>query len=225
MKKILTIAALTAFGVASYAQGLVNLNYTGSTFLISTNTAGGVSGKVNGAGAYYFELLDSTSTSLASSANQIYGNAQNFALWTDSTLLGQNGIGLNAGKLTGASSGAAANWAPAQSAAAFGAPDSYILVGWSANYGTTWSQVASLIQSGSLASGGYFGVSAIGVNVAGGNGAGAVNIWGNQTGTQGYGLNSGFLLNQVVPAPEPTTIALGAIGGASLLFLRRRKQA
>jgi len=230
MKKILTIAAVVGLGaLASYAQGLVSISDSGSGTLISTNGAalGQGSGVLNGANAsqYYFELLDSTSTTLASTANQIYGNSVNFALWTDSTLTGQNGFGIsNKGKLTAPTGGAnASNWAPAVSSSVFGAPDSYIVVGWSAAYGSSWSAVSAAIQQGDLAAGGYYGVSAVGINVAGGNGAGVVNLWGNQTATPGYGESTGFNLNGVVATPEPATLVLAGLGGLSLLALRRKK--
>jgi hypothetical protein len=223
MKKIIAIASVAAMAsVASFAQGLVSINYTGSSLLVSTNGGAGATGKIVGANSYYFELLDSTSTTLASTANQIYGNALNAALWTDSAVTGASGAGLSAGKVLGSASAAAGNWAAAPSAAAFSAPDSYIIVGWSANYGSSWANIATAVANGTLGSlgAGWFGDSAIGINVAGGNGASAINLWGNQTATPGYGLSAGFALT---PTPEPATMVLAGLGGLSLLALRRKK--
>jgi hypothetical protein len=226
MKKILAITGI-ALGVAtaSYAQGLVTISATTAT--VTTNSASNASGNATGNGAYLFELLDSANTSLASTANQIYGNSANFALWTDSTVSGANGFGLNAGKVTASSSATAANWPAAGVSYALSTADSYIIVGWSSSYGANWAAVSSAIQNGTLAAGGYYGVTAIGVSAAGGgpNSLGAPNLWANSaTGVPGQGLQTpGLVLNQVVATPEPATMALFALGGASVLLFRRRK--
>jgi hypothetical protein len=222
MKKTLAITALAVItATVSYAQGLVSISLTGGN-LVTTNSALGVSGKTTGVNAFYYELLDSTAI-LGSTANQIYGSASNFALWTDSTVSGVNGTGISAGKVTSGSSVAALNWAVGQASYALSTPDSYIIVGWSANYGTTWSAVANQIEQGTLAAGGYFGVTAVGVSAAGGGTSSlpAANLWNNSTGVAGQGLSAGLILTQVVP--EPCTMALLGLGGLSLLVIRRRK--
>ena len=229
MKKILIILSIgVCSAVAANAQGLVSLSDTGSGTLISTNgsNVGQGTGPISGPNGsqYFFEVLDSTSTSLASTANQIFADSVNFALWTDSTVSGQNGYGfINQGKIMASVSGVNANnWAAAPNVAQYGAPDSYMVVGWSANFGSTWSAVSSDIEYGELDDG-WYGTSAIGINVAGGNGNGVVNLWGNQTGIPGDGLSSGFALEYIEFIPEPATMALLGLGGLSLLALRRKK--
>jgi hypothetical protein len=104
----------------------------------------------------------------------------------------------------------------------------YLIVGWSAIEGTTWSQVANLINGSGLKAGGYFGTSLAAYNYSGGgpSSLAAVNLLNapGQTGLAGAGLPSGFQLNLVTtPVPEPGTMALTALGGVSLLLFRRRK--
>ncbi len=52
---------------------------------------------------------------------------------------------------------------------------SVIIVGWSANYGTTWASVSNAIANGGL-SDGYYGVSTIGTSYAGGRSAGLPSV-------------------------------------------------
>jgi len=223
MKKTLIIAAVAALAaVSTQAQGLVTINQTSQ--VVRTNTTGGTSGFVDGSGAYNFALLYSTSTSLASSANQIYGNTANFNLWVDAGVTGANGFGLNRGKLTAAASATATGWtAPGLT---YDNLRSVIIVGWSASYGASWSAIAAGVSAGNLAAGGFFGVTALGTSFAGG-GAGslpAVNAWnaGGQPGATGI-VPLQLTLNQIAAVPEPSTMALAALGGASLLLFRRRK--
>jgi len=212
MKKILTIAAVVALGtVASYSQGLVSISQP--TAKISTNTALNVTGLVDGSGQFNFELLYANVGIAASATNILV--AGNLALWTDSTVSGVNGFGLNRGKLTAGGSVAAAGWtAPGVT---YDNARAFIIVGWSASYGT-WANVVSAIDGSGLTAGGFFGTTALGTGFAGGGSVPlvAVNEWANVPGGT-------LVLNQVVAAPEPGTLALSALGGASLLLFRRKK--
>jgi len=214
MKKILALTALVAMGaIATYAQGLVSIAQ--STAIVSTN--GPTIGQITGTGAYAFELLYSTDLTLTSAANAINGSPSTLALWTDSTVTGINGTGLNHGKITASASAAATGWtAPGLT---YDNQRSVIVVGWStAQYGSTWAGLVSqLTQAGGLAAGGYFGVTTVGQMAAGGGSGSlpAVNAWSV--------LPTAFTLNQVTATPEPATIALAGLGGLSLLALRRKK--
>jgi hypothetical protein len=224
MKKILTIVAVVALGaMASYSQGLVSIALTGGT-LVTTNSGGSspVSGKAYGSGAsaFYYELLIA-SPSIATTANNIT-SAANLALWSDSGVSGVSGAtSLHSGWITSATSASATGWAAP--GASYDNEMAYMIVGWSANLGTTWSAVAALIDSTGLTQGSYFGYTPVCYNYAGGGNSSliAVNMWGNATGTTGFGQSSPLVLTQVVP--EPCTMALLGLGGLSLLVIRRRK--
>jgi hypothetical protein len=225
MKKILTIAAVVALGtVVSYSQGLISINSAVSQ--VSTNTTAGVSGKATGAGnPFLFEVLYSSDTTLTGSANNILGaingGSNNIALWTDSTVSGNNGTGLGGGKIVSGSSVAATGWTVP--GVVYDNARAVIVVGWSASYGANWTTVASLIQGAGLSAGGFFGTSAVGLSYAGGGSSGlpAVNVFAG--GGAGGIIPNTFLLNQVTIIPEPTTMALAGLGGLSLLLFRRRK--
>jgi len=213
MKKIFTIGALVAVGaMASHAQGLITISQTSA--VIKTNTTANVTGNVSGTSAYTFEALYSSNLSLNSTNNQVL-NPANLSLWTDTGVSGVNGTGLNAGKLTSAASAAATGWTVP--GAVYDNQRSVIIVGFSSTYGT-WANVVAAINGSGLTPGGFFGATSIGLSFAGG-GAGSLpaqNLWAGITPTS-------LVLQQVVPTPEPTTMALAALGSAAMLLIRRRK--
>ena len=97
----------------------------------------------------------------------------------------------------------------------------------SLNYDTTANQVVLTVLTTSFASGSSATVSATVNGTAINLGANANITWG--AGGQNYiqfedYQNSGFGMNNLVisTVPEPSTMALAALGGASLLFWRRR---
>jgi hypothetical protein len=96
-----------------------------------------------------------------------------------------------------------------------------MLVGWSANLGSTWSAALANLNAGS----GWTGVAEFGESAVGtitpdpvGSSPGTA-VFGNP------GINSSTLtpLDAVTTVPEPTTLALSALGGLSLLAFRRKK--
>jgi hypothetical protein len=226
MKKTLIIASVLALGaIASQAQGLVSISLGGGT-LVNTNTGAGLGniqpgqvGKAYGSGTagFYYELLvSSTAQPDLTASGTSLGN------WLDTGVFGTSGISaLQGGKITSGASVTANNW-PAPSGATEDDQRFVEIVGWSGNYGTTFSAFLTSYQAG-LANGGYFGVEG-GQNVAGGGPSGlpSVNQWGNQTGANGLGFNSGLVLN-LVNTPEPASMVLAGLGGLSLLALRRKK--
>jgi len=209
MKRILTICALGAFGLSAYAQGIVSLQETAVTVNTnSTSFAGGTTGRIGStANSYYFELLVESDPTGSTTLPSISGLTA-LSSWTDSSVAGTNYTGLNAGHVNGIapSPGAAVNgWAA-------GTTNFVVVVGWSANEGTTWSQVENEIENNTLVSG---------INTALGYGEGYITAGGNPPANLIFGPNPGevgvLTLSAVpVPSPEPATMALAAIGGASL---------
>jgi hypothetical protein len=142
-------------------------------------------------------------------------------LWMDSGVSGVSGATLTgSSKIVSGSSVAAIGWA--EPGPSYDNPMAVMVVGWSAIYGSTWSAVSSLLTGAGLSSDGYFGVTAVGVNTAGGGTATlpAVNQWINGGGYAGY-QPLGVLI--LTPGPEPSTMVLAGLGGLSLWLLRRRK--
>jgi len=238
MKKILTFTALAVGLLASYGQGTLKVYNISATYAISTNTGtsifaggtqtGGTSGKLAlpaTGNLYYFALLaapysPSTTTTNPSTFAGLSGSFVAVAGISNSTVAGGiSGPGGNAGSaVTGWAAPTDANYNTA-------AEMNYILVGWSANLGATWASIATQLAGG-WGGNGYFGVSSLGYGYSGGgpNSLPTPSIWSVTTAEPG-GLTTGFSLYAVAPAgvPEPSTLALAALGGASLLLFRRRK--
>jgi hypothetical protein len=175
---------------------------------------------------YYYELLYFATAN--NGGIQVAGNSapsNSFATlfgggWLDTGLEATNAI--TAGRLAGVAftSSAAVPWANGQT-------DSVVLVGWSANLGTTWLSVSNTLANwNNTIPGAFFGVSTAGyINPATGNpGAGPF-----ATAAQSYGLpiNEGSTVGPMtlyaMPVPEPGTMALAGLGGLGLLLFRRRK--
>lgn len=239
MKKIiLTTFACVSFASICFPQGAVILNTTSP--LVTTNN-GVVSGAASGSSTYYYAVLDMTQSQYAglnpsqqSSLTNLYSSSI-LPLWTYSGVNGNN-VSLHPGGIAGnatASGNTASNWAEPtvnQTYNTASSYDYYVIVGWSANEGTSWLTVSNELATSSMVSGpgSWFGVSMLAYNYAGVPGAGsqpaAVNLWGTSTtGLAGSGGVTGLVLTPVTAVPEPSTIALAALGGASLLLFRRRK--
>jgi hypothetical protein len=96
-----------------------------------------------------------------------------------------------------------------------GSTADFIVRGWSATAGATYAEALATFNGPTAV--GFFGVSRIGNNIVLSDGAGIpvttlFGVGGNQIG--------GFNL---VPVPEPSSMALAGLGAASLLIFRRRK--
>jgi hypothetical protein len=229
MKKlVLTTLAISGLSVAAFAQGVVN--WTGAAGFVVGQTngtayssftpsgsgnPGGTVGNTGGTTAgltYYYELL------VSSSAVAVPTTVAGLAAWSDTGLGATDGTSSN-GRITqtAGTTASTANNLPA------GATENDILVGWSANLGTTWASALADLQSDSGWVGtGYFGISALG-NITGIASPGPGNaVFGTSPGQIAAQSPTQLELNQLA-VPEPTSIALAAIGGASLLMFRRKK--
>jgi len=234
MKKlILTSLAMVAGVTLGYSQGAITIASTAPGFLISTNGSSlpvpeGIGAAGTGANTYYYDVL---ATAYTGTPATTYA-ALSSSLWTDTGVLAANS-GLTKGGVgnPGTTTSAANTFgSPTGSAYSTAATEYYVIVGWSANEGTTWATVKNELSTGvwnTPPGTGWFGASPLAYNEAGGaNGLSTVNLLSGGsafTGLAGSGLTGGFQLLPVVPSPEPTTIALGVMGGLSLLALRRKK--
>ena len=223
MKKIVFAALLGAFALQGYSQGvgLVNMSNASAAPTTTNYNNGSASGNAMGAGNFYYELLIASSLpstngmtiTVGASGITSAANPLNFS-FTDSTVSGTNTAAGTGGRFSGGSASGVS--VPGTLA---GVTYYDLVVGWSASLGTTWSAVASQINN--WHSTGYFGYSVMGSFVAGGSLAGG----GTQPTPQIMSATTipGFSMFNVTPVPEPGTLALAALGGASLLLFRRRK--
>lgn len=202
MKKRLALAVLLGIASMSFGQGYVSFANT-STTRVSND---GLLQAAAPVGSYYYELIVAPQGTL-SVPNNLSG-------WTGVALGTNTAI---AGRMFGnnVDSSAAvqvAGYAPGTTAA-------FAVVGWSANLGSTYADVLAWWNGGY---GSYvpsypalFGISAVAPAVGlAPFGDPYNNVWG---GIQGMNLYS------VAVAPEPGTLALAALGAATLLRFRRRQ--
>ena len=231
MKKILAIIALASVAAASVqAQGLVIFG-NGSTSRVSTNSTvgGAASGLVSAtAGGFYYALFYSTSASnvggstaavVGSSASGYVFNAANSASWTQVTSLGTN---TTAGRFLGSASDA--NSATAVNGLAGGSAANFVVIGWSANLGSSVSALIASLAAGNWSGTAYLGQSVVSGSLTAGNGALVPTpaLFGPSAPAM-----QGFTAGQLAPVaavPEPGTMALAALGGASLLLFRRKNK-
>ncbi len=222
---IIVFYALTVW--TGFGQGYVDFrNNTGQN--ISTNNTQDIYGNstlLNGSGltfgnvtapqGYYYVLLMQPYSS---------GPTNNP---TASTLLSSGwlfaGIGAtntsNAGRLGGGAAALTLANDPT------GSGNQFVVAGWSSNVATNglagWLTVSNELSAGAWTTlnnlAGYFGVSQVGTGAGSASSSSPELLFGGTTGIQ-----SGWNLN-LVPIPEPATLALAAFGGLSLLLFRRRK--
>jgi hypothetical protein len=219
MKKLLVISAVVAAAAGANAQGLISFNNTSSAVSkISVNTTPGsaVSGLTGGAaGSYYYALFYSTTTAVDAGAGLVSTATTVPAYVTSNNSFSFSGAyaqsSATAGRVTGSASQAVNGVGLAGSA-------NFVIIGWSANIGSTVASLAAYLAAPSLISGnyGYVGESSV-VNLTLGDG-GSVPTPNALSGS----AIPGFVLGAVAPAPEPTTIALAGLGGLSLLAFRRK---
>lgn len=232
MKKlVLTTVCAMAMAGAVLGQGFVSWGTPFGSITAQTNStayspfyplagsppAGGAVGVTvssTSGSVYYYELLY---TSFSGSQATIPTLAS-LLTWGDTGLAATNGS--VAGRLTpiAANTQAAVPWAA-------GATDSIVLVGWSANLGSSWGVVSNELATLSSFSGGsFFGISTTGYIAAGSANPGTTVF---AAGANAFGLPIQSLLTQLYALPtipEPTTLALAGLGGLSLLLFRRQRK-
>jgi hypothetical protein len=237
MKKLVltTVCALAVTG-AAFAAGNVSWTGPSAAFITAqTNstayspllgggaTGSGAVGVTSGAGVnpagYYYELLYTTYSGTQATIPSLSA----LLAWNDTGLSATNGN--TAGRLADVNpnAGAQVPWSP-------GTTDSIVLVGWSADLGTTWGVVSNELATGSyktvLGSNlGFLGVSTTGfitpfdTSTSPGSG-----VFGNGDVGQGTPIFSTNTQLFLLPVPEPTTLALAGLGGLSLLLFRRQRK-
>jgi hypothetical protein len=231
MKKTLIIITVALGVVASgLSQGFTTCSGGGNAATrVSTNsTAGGpaVGSTANISGLYYYALFASTQAS-GLSATAATGTTGTYIFGNIGTNPGNSwelvGFGTNiasAGRYVPATQGNSDAGQGALNAdssltvqgIAGGNTADLIAIGWSANIGNTVAAVQAWYANPTFT--GYIGQSSMASDVLGdGNLVPTPQVW-NAAPT--------FLLG-VVPVPEPGTMALAALSGASLLLFRRRK--
>ena len=229
MKKTLVTIALSSIVAAStYAQGLVVFNNTSTTKISTNSVAGGAATgtTVATAGAFYYALFFSaTATTVNGSASAVAPTATAIGTyvtsdgnWTANGILGSSSA--STGRF--ASTSPNGDGSTTVTGLAAGATGNFVVLGWSANIGTTLSDLTAWLAAPTFQAGQtyYVGESIVGTQTAG-NGGSIPNP--GLFGTVSPGI-SGFTLGAVAaPIPEPGTMALAALGGASLLLFRRKK--
>ena len=231
MKKILTlVAAVAGFSAVSYGQGTVlfsttasaasktsvNSSVGGTTFALTPTTstyyyalfASATANTVLGSSA---AIVGGTGASLASGASYVFNDAN----WTFISygLSSATGAGKFASSGTVNSDGSTTiSFATAASSI------NVVAVGWSSNIGSTVASLEAFFAGTSGQTSGFTGE--VAVNTIS---AGSVPGSGNATANNVFSGITGLKLGEVTPTPEPTSIALGVMGGLSLLALRRKK--
>ena len=243
MKKILltSLFAIAISGVAM-AQGTVNWgSISFASFTAQTNStqqsavfgngASTGNGAVGGTASaslvsgnnnlFYFELLTKAQPVAGVSTPQPT-TLSSLQTWSDAGLGATNAQTAGRLAVTVPNAAATVGWAN-------GTTNYIMMVGWSASLGSTWAAALANLQNSSYLSGltapAYFGTSTTGfINPSTSTTAGqAVFGAAGAGGTPIISLNTQLYLVGVTATPEPGTMALAALGGASLLLFRRRK--
>jgi hypothetical protein len=227
MKKIiLAVSLATAMAASSYAQGLVF--FASSTQNTSTNNTlaqlgNTASGRIAGVGNFYFALFYSaTATTVGGTQTGAIQGTNGVYAWSDSnwTMIGST-IATNtasAGRFAAAVPNA--DGSTTIPTVASGSTAQFLVIGWSSNLGGSIAALQNALTTPGMA--GFLGESEVSGSIALGNG-------GSNPTPQLFGAAlpnlQGFTLGSfaVASTPEPGTLALAALGGASLLAFRRKK--
>lgn len=196
-KTLITSACVLAVSGAAFAQGVVSWStinpndmsaQTNSTVLspfsppgatLAANIQASIGGTSTTADSFYYELLYNT----AATQQTAPASMAALATWTSAGLEAVNNTG-TAGRLQnlGATTAAAVPWAQ-------GTYDSIVLVGWSANLGSTWATAYANLQNyANLAPTlgvAFFGVSTTGYITPNTSPASGATLWGSAANPNG----------------------------------------
>jgi len=240
MKKILLASICATLTGVSFGQGFINWGtITPTYFSAATNSTqysslsqalgggaaatggavGGVASGVSGGPVYYYSLL--------------YANGTVAAPTTTSALSAWSTVNSGSGPLMATNSssttvGRVASEGVAGTSLANlnnGTTYSVLMVGWSANLGSTWTTVENELVNWATAQTSVVGQAFFGESSVGAYNPGAAAPGNTPFGTVASGLiNSPNTPLYVLATPEPTTMALVGVGGAALLAFRRKNK-
>jgi hypothetical protein len=224
MKKLLTIAALAGVASLSYGQGYVNFTSQvgagGSTNSVGSSNGGsgptGVTTKNSATATYYYALFTAPTTAATLGAT-VTGDPTTSG-WTFTGDYATNGSkgNFSGNGATDTSSVTVPGYGPGSTA-------DFMIVGWSANIGSTWAAAEAVLDgtppAGASGYGGYYNIgdSTVGQQVL----APAGGPYNNVLGAASSGEVPGIVLG-TYPVPEPCTFALCGLGAAALVIFRRR---
>jgi len=225
MKKlIIAIGIIATAAISAQAQGSVVLGNSNGTRVSTNGVVGGAATGLVGANTaqtFYYALF-ATTTLTGSTATAAVGTNGVYAFssggsWQNAGQLATNGA---AGRLFATTPNT--DGSVSASGVGGGSAGFFTVIGWSGNIGSTVSSLQAYLLNPTFNA--WVGQSVVsGSLVAGTLGSTpAVGLWGATTpNIQGFTL--GLVAGSVAPVPEPGTMALAALGGASLLLFRRKK--
>jgi hypothetical protein len=227
MKTFVTALSLVIFAATALAQnGYINIqNNLATTFHTNTVASGGSSGNI--IGSFYFEVLTapSTVTSVDAALSDLLSGT-----WSDTGVSGTNS---GTGREIGGGTTSANNWGA-------GVQQSFIVVGWSGNLGSTWAQVRdeALVPILRLqaANGSYFwaaedilysgflGATTVGSAIAGQDASSAAFLFGRPVVSDPQVPIPILTTTELyeIAVPEPGMLAFTSMGVGGLLLFRRR---
>lgn len=195
MKKLLLLAAFLASSASLFAQGQVAFANTASTAfrMWTNNPSGTASNLTSGANAYRFGLYAAQGAGQPAGSLQLVGLATNIAL---------------PGYFSGGN--------PFAMPAPFASGDiiTFQIKGWTLAGGLDYASAVTAQNSNPTGIG--LGQSGLGQTVLTANPAPPASLFGTAPGQ----ISNGF---GIVPAPEPSSIALGLLGLGAIALFRRRK--
>jgi len=227
-KTIMIMAAVSGFSAAAFGQGTVIFGTSGTAAskVSITDSFGGTSLTLApAADTFYYALFASaTASSVLGSTSALIGvsppHFANYVFYDSNwTFVSYGDSTGGAGRFfaTGSLNSDESVTIPFATA---GSPINLAALGWSANIGSTYQSVEAFLAGGLFVNG-LVGESAV-ATIPAGNVPGTGFITPEFLFGTGPGQVGGLILGPVIP--EPTTLALGVMGGLSLLALRRRQK-